>query len=834
MDSTYDSPTRSSSHVSRSPLFVAGSPPVSPCPPSSYVPIDSLSNNNNNNNNMASGKCCQCDEPRATCTRCSCARNSKPCSSCRPGERGLCQNIPSMDSTSDSPTRSPSHVSCSPSFVTGSPPVSPCPPFSYVPMDSLSPHLSTASGSMTGHYLDDSEVDSMLLSAYGATLCRSTAMDDNVWYSRWKTVTQLSGNHYFLPKGQCGRRYIAIMTEEINLLSRGTYPSERVIVFGSVILQRDKFIRNTRDIDRNLNRRMDLWSQNNFDLLVQEALRCDHLLKSRRRHQQQNTEHIERVFTRLMLSGKVRAAMRWLTERSKGHVLLPSDSVSMSIDNSMQSMTVIEALKYKHPPNHPSFSSTLSPSAPLPLLEDVDVSGTHVALTAKRLQGSAGPGGCDSSHWQDILLRFGSNSRRLCDAVAGLARSLVNSVVEWSQIQALMANRIIALDKSPSIRPIGVGESLRRVIGKVICLITRDDAQTTCGTSQLCAGIKCGMEGAIHTASELFETSDESHGMLVIDATNAFNSINRVSLLWNVRVLWPRASRFIFNTYRGWAPLVVRGSEDVLFSREGIIQGDPLSMFLYAIATLPLIEQTQLNSIKQLWYADDASALGSLPLLLLWFEKLQRVGPSFGYFPEPSKCSVIVKESMVDHASSMFEGTGVKVVTSCRFLGGVIGDHSGKVSFVMQKVREWSHSVQLLASVSKKQPQAAFIAFTKSLQLEWTFLQRVVSDCGSLLTDIEDTIISDFIPSLFGHDCNSLDRQLFSLPLRMGGLVFSFLPLILPCSLILPGLPPMSYVQPLLSLFHSTLQTMTVRSYKPGLTILVLRKTETNSYCPAY
>ena len=38
--------------------------------------------------------------------------------------------------------------------------------------------------------------------------------------------------------------------------------------------------------------------------------------------------------------------------------------------------------------------------------------------------------------------------------VAGLAHSLVNSVVEWS-------NHLIALDKSPGIRPIGVGESLR-------------------------------------------------------------------------------------------------------------------------------------------------------------------------------------------------------------------------------------------------------------------------------------------------------------------------------------------------------------------------------------
>ena len=145
-----------------------------------------------------------------------------------------------------------------------------------------------------------------------------------------------------------------------------------------------------------------------------------------------------------MLCGKVRAAMRW---RSKGRVLFPSDSVTMSID-SKQTMSVIDALKYKHPPSHSPYSTTLSSSSSLPLLEHIDVTGSHVALTARRLQGSAGPGGCDSSHRQDILLRFGSHSRCLCDAVAGLTRSLANSLVDWSLIQALLANRLIALTNS--------------------------------------------------------------------------------------------------------------------------------------------------------------------------------------------------------------------------------------------------------------------------------------------------------------------------------------------------------------------------------------------------
>lgn len=71
------------------------------------------------------------------------------------------------------------------------------------------------------------------------------------------------------------------------------------------------------------------------------------------------TDRTERVFTHLMLCGKVRAAMRW---RSMGRVLFPSDSVTMSIDNSKQTMSVIDALKYKHPPSHSPYSTTL----PLP------------------------------------------------------------------------------------------------------------------------------------------------------------------------------------------------------------------------------------------------------------------------------------------------------------------------------------------------------------------------------------------------------------------------------------------------------------------------------------
>ena len=121
--------------------------------------------------------------------------------------------------------------------------------------------------------------------------------------------------------------------------------------------------------------------------------------------------------------------------------------------------------------------------------------GIPVRSVARRIQGGAGPGGCDASHWRDILLRHGSSSVQLCDSVAAVCCRLCNSLTPWDDVRALVADRLIALDKCPGIRPIGIGETLRRIIGKAACLVTRLDAALVCGTDQLCAGLSQALRG---------------------------------------------------------------------------------------------------------------------------------------------------------------------------------------------------------------------------------------------------------------------------------------------------------------------------------------------------
>ena len=79
--------------------------------------------------------------------------------------------------------------------------------------------------------------------------------------------------------------------------------------------------------------------------------------------------------------------------------------------------------------------------------------------------------------------------------MASLCHRLANSIVPSVNIRGLVASHLIALDKCPGVQSVGVGENLMRIVGKVICLATKLDAEEVCGVSQLCAGTGAGIEG---------------------------------------------------------------------------------------------------------------------------------------------------------------------------------------------------------------------------------------------------------------------------------------------------------------------------------------------------
>ena len=480
---------------------------------------------NRKDNSSQSSRCCLCCAT-GKCKRCSCVLNGRNYENCIPSRLGGCMNRLSLEICDSIVDRSDQGAVCD-----------------KVSDDKLSSPLCKRSHTYF--------VEEKMEEAFGANLVGGYGNEgDNLWFKRWQRVIALPKRLYDVPGGAVGRHFVDLLSDEVGLLSEGTDKSERLIVCLSVLLQRDTMVQKGLDVQRPLSKRMDMWQGGCIDELLVDLDRCARKFGRLSTSKPEN-DHIIKVFSRLMWKGQVCSAVRWLTERaSNGGVLSPLSMVDTD-------RTVLDVLKEQHPhPSVPVEKAFLSCDS-LPPIIDVDITAAHVEKIARQIQGGAGPGGTTAILWHDCLLRYGSHSIKLRDSMAGLARRLANTIVPWNDIRALMANRLIALDKCPGVRPIGIGEAPRRILGKIIVMATRWEIEEECGVDQLCSGLQAGIEGAIHSMRELFEDNKGTGwGVLLVDAKNAFNSLNREAALWNVRVLWPQCSRFLFNTYWGYAGII--------------------------------------------------------------------------------------------------------------------------------------------------------------------------------------------------------------------------------------------------------------------------------------
>ena len=63
------------------------------------------------------------------------------------------------------------------------------------------------------------------------------------------------------------------------------------------------------------------------------------------------------------------------------------------------------------------------------------------------------------------------------------------------------------------------------------------------------AGLKGGAEAAIHAMKEIYEL-ETTDAVILVDAANAFNRLNRAVALHNVQYICPTFATVLINTYR--------------------------------------------------------------------------------------------------------------------------------------------------------------------------------------------------------------------------------------------------------------------------------------------
>ena len=353
----------------------------------------------------------------------------------------------------------------------------------------------------------------------------------------YKEVISWRRNCFSVPTSKAGREFVSELARMYQAFGSAAalelVALKASIVLPILLLQKPCKASKTKNHVKCLERRLQYWLNGELDELVREGRTIQQRLpKSRPARADSN---IARTFSNLMFKGKCKAALDLLSESDKGGILHLDARVN---PDDLSSPTVREALLQKHPPSQKLHSECIvdeEPQEPHPVIfESLDASVIRSA--ALKIYGAAGPSGLDAHEWRRLCTNHKGASRDLCTSLAAVAQRLCSSYVDPATIKPLLASRLIALDKQPGVRPIGIGDTAQRIIAKVVLTIVASDVQETAGCSRMCGGQISGIEAAVHATRSAFEL-EENEAILLVGATNAFNTLNRQVALHNIRPL---------------------------------------------------------------------------------------------------------------------------------------------------------------------------------------------------------------------------------------------------------------------------------------------------------
>ena len=243
----------------------------------------------------------------------------------------------------------------------------------------------------------------------------------------------------------------------------------------------------------------------------------------------------------------------------------------------MGDSTVLDELKKKHPSSFPiNYDALIGPKLPSSetchevIFEGLD--GVVICNSCLKTDGATGTSGIDAAGWRRMCTSFQSASAGLCDSLASVARWMASTYVNPHGLSPLLACCLIALDKNPGVRPISIGETSCQNISKAILFMVKADILEATGNLQLCAGQEAGCEAAVQAMQSLFHSST-TQAVLLADASNAFNSLNRHVSLHNLHFICPPLAVTLTNVYREASSLFIDG--ECLLSEEGTTQNDP-------------------------------------------------------------------------------------------------------------------------------------------------------------------------------------------------------------------------------------------------------------------
>ena len=270
------------------------------------------------------------------------------------------------------------------------------------------------------------------------------------------------------------------------------------MVFIGKVLSKILGVKNSKDIRSRLLQSMDHWNDGLTRALVKDTRGTN---KARNGHSREISKRERKkrestAYDQIVKDGHIQAVARQATDRGKGGVL------HVNITYSKSGMIILDVLQLKHSGlqevdlddmNFSAFEAYYSN----PKVILLDITSSDVELRARNMGGSGGSSGKNSTILKGCCTNFGSDSESLREELAGCTLCISNVSPLWVAYCALMAGRLVALDNSPGVLPVGIDKAIRRLMENLVQSITDHQSLEACGSNNLYDMLKSGIMGAV-------------------------------------------------------------------------------------------------------------------------------------------------------------------------------------------------------------------------------------------------------------------------------------------------------------------------------------------------
>ncbi|KAI5728591.1 hypothetical protein M8J77_018338 [Diaphorina citri] len=450
----------------------------------------------------------------------------------------------------------------------------------------------------------------------------------------------------------------------------------------------------------------------------------------------------------------------------KGAVrLLNSDDTIAPFNND-----TFQALSQKHP----------SPSRSLNFPESTTESETlqtnrneiQKAIFSFPNGSAAGIDGISPQILKDLISKSAADGGiHLLESITNLCNLMLSGKVIDTFTEYLYGANLCALNKKGGgVRPIAIGSCLRRLVAKIACNFERDVISDYLQPHQFGFGAKQGLEAVIHAVRTFVTHHKQSNFILVkIDYKNAFNSVERDSILNQVKLKTPEIFPFLLQSYQ--KPSLLFYGNKTLHSQVGAQQGDPAGPMLFSLSLHPTV--LALSSELNVWYLDDGTLAGSPVNVIKDLEKLVSDSKDIGLEMNPSKCEVYYLSGVQDmevHRKLETILPGIRVVqnSELELLGVPILQEAFKSHFD-ERLTKIKATLQKLKKLNS---HVAYFLLKNCFAIpKWTYTLRTtpIWTDQTVLDEVDDSL-KQILEEILNLNLNDTQWCQASLPIRVGGL----------------------------------------------------------------